>query len=254
MVDTATGHFALVKPENWASADTWGTKLNSNMDAIDNILYTIQTQAPNAAVVAAAQAAPWNVPIQGCVFWYVGAASLSSLPTNWAVCDGTRGTPDLRDRFLIGAGLSFTAGQSGGSASFTPTITVAAHQISIAEMPGHDHGYSQSPHSHGGVTDYHDHGFSQSPHGHTFSGYGGAGGGFQGGTGVVINSGAGTSANNANISFTGQQLGIGTDNRYANISFGAQGGWAAHGHAGSYSNAVPLYPPFVAGYWIMRLS
>jgi hypothetical protein len=205
-------------------------------------------------VVAAAQAAPWNVPVGGIVMYYGNATQAAALPTNWKICDGTGGTPDLRDRFIVGAGLSWAAGSTGGSASFQPGIHVAAHQISIAEMPGHDHGYSQTPHAHGGVTDYHDHGFSQSPHGHTFSGYGGAGGGFQGGTGVVINSGAGTSANNANISFTGQQLGIGTDNRYANINFVGQGGWQAHGHDGTWCDGIPLYSPYVVAYYIMRVS
>ena len=36
------------------------------------------------------------------------------LPAGWAACDGTRGTPDLRDRFVVGAGGEHAAGSAGG--------------------------------------------------------------------------------------------------------------------------------------------
>lgn len=46
---------------------------------------------------------------------------LSTTNCTWSVCDGTNGTPDLRDRFVIGAGLSFAEGTSGGI-TFDPLI------------------------------------------------------------------------------------------------------------------------------------
>ena len=45
----------------------------------------------------------------------------------WHLCDGTSGTPDLRDRFLIGAGDSFAPGATGGATTHTHTFTGDGH-------------------------------------------------------------------------------------------------------------------------------
>lgn len=51
-----------------------------------------------------------GVPSGLIVMW-----SGSTPPDGWALCDGSFGTPDLRDRFVIGSGASYTTGNTGGS-------------------------------------------------------------------------------------------------------------------------------------------
>jgi hypothetical protein len=51
-----------------------------------------------------------GVPSGLIVMW-----SGSTPPDGWAICDGSFGTPNLRDRFVIGAGASYTTGNTGGS-------------------------------------------------------------------------------------------------------------------------------------------
>jgi len=50
----------------------------------------------------------------------VGGAVVD-IPTGWSICDGTSGTPDLRDRFIVGAGTTYTLGDTGGAVTKTTT-------------------------------------------------------------------------------------------------------------------------------------
>ncbi len=54
------------------------------------------------------------IPVGAILFW---SGSLATVPAGYQVCDGTNGTPDLRDRFVPGAGETFEAHDSGGSAA-----------------------------------------------------------------------------------------------------------------------------------------
>lgn len=40
-------------------------------------------------------------------------------PTGWALCNGENGTPDLRNRFIVGAGDEYSVGDVGGVKSYT---------------------------------------------------------------------------------------------------------------------------------------
>lgn len=67
----------------------------------------------------------------GLISIFVGA--VVDIPAGWQLCDGTNGTPDLRNNFIRGAGSTFNVDETGGSE------TTGSHVLSIAELPSHTH-------------------------------------------------------------------------------------------------------------------
>ena len=78
------------------------------------------------------QAAPNGVSKSGipsgCILMWFG--STATIPNGWHLCDGSNGTPDLRNRFIVGAGSSYSPGNTGGSDSVS---------LSTSQMPSHTH-------------------------------------------------------------------------------------------------------------------
>lgn len=65
----------------------------------------------------------------------------TAIPSGWNLCDGSNGTPDLRDRFIVGAGSTYKVKDTGGEAT---------HTLTVNEMPSHNHGFTGTSHSHTG--------------------------------------------------------------------------------------------------------
>lgn len=64
----------------------------------------------------------------------VGSGSISlwhgtivSIPSGWTLCDGSAGTPDLRDKFVVGAGSTYNPGDTAGSTPHDHTFTGTGH-------------------------------------------------------------------------------------------------------------------------------
>lgn len=58
------------------------------------------------------------------VLW---SGAIVDIPTGWNLCDGTHGTPDLRDRFVIGAGDTYAPNATGGTTEHLHTGTTDGH-------------------------------------------------------------------------------------------------------------------------------
>jgi hypothetical protein len=95
-------------------------------------------------------------PIGGIIMW---SGSINSIPTKWALCDGSTVngiiTPDLRNRFIIGAGENYTVASSGGSKD----AILVSHQhtgTTGTESQSHTHsgttGSENQSHTHSGTT------------------------------------------------------------------------------------------------------
>ena len=106
------------------------TSVNTTIQTLDN-LYPILQNAP---------AVSNTVPSGLIAIW---SGSVGSIPSGWYLCDGTNGTPDLRNSFLVGAGNSYAVGATGGSAdAVIPAHTHTASSTSSVTDPGHSHSYS----------------------------------------------------------------------------------------------------------------
>jgi hypothetical protein len=96
---------------------------------------TNNTQIATTAFATTVAAAVF--PIGGIILW---SGSVASIPSGWALCNGSNGTPDLRNRFVVGAGSTYAVDATGGSADATlPTHTHTATSTSTVTDPGHFH-------------------------------------------------------------------------------------------------------------------
>lgn len=76
------------------------------------------------------------IPSGVIVMW---SGSVATIPSGWYLCDGNNSTPDLRNRFIVGAGSTYSVAGTGGSAD----AIVVSHShtaTSVVTDNGHSHG------------------------------------------------------------------------------------------------------------------
>lgn len=104
---------------------TWADfqRLKSNKELEEEKATKDEVEELRALIMPTGVIAMWNGTIQ-------------TIPTGWALCDGSNGTPDFRDRFVVAAGRKYEATVSEGGVE---TVTLTVEQI-----PAHVHTYQQS--------------------------------------------------------------------------------------------------------------
>ncbi len=98
---------------------------------------TSTTQIASTAFVATAVAAA--IPSGGIIIW---SGSVASVPSGWYLCNGSNGTPDLRDRFVVGAGSTYSVAATGGSAN---AIVVSHNHTATSTVTDPSHAHNTYP-------------------------------------------------------------------------------------------------------------
>jgi hypothetical protein len=95
------------------------------------------TQLANTAYVKTAIDSIQSFVAGMIIIW---SGSSASIPSGWLLCNGTSSTPDLRNRFIVGAGSTYAVGAIGGSAD---AIVVSHTHAATVTDPGHNHTYDK---------------------------------------------------------------------------------------------------------------
>jgi hypothetical protein len=75
-----------------------------------------------------------NTFVAGMIMLWSGSSA--TIPSGWLLCDGSSSTPDLRNRFVVGATSTYAVGATGGSAD---AIVVSHTHTATVTDPGHIH-------------------------------------------------------------------------------------------------------------------
>ena len=105
-------------------------------DANDVLIYTYDNIY---GILGTIPTSTSTVPSGMILLW---SGSIGSIPVGYLLCDGTNGTPDLRNRFLVGSGSTYAVNATGGSAdAIVVSHNHTATSTSVVTDPGHVHGY-----------------------------------------------------------------------------------------------------------------
>ncbi len=125
---------------------------------------TIQTYDNLYGIIGVAPTPATPTPSGLIALW---SGSIGSIPAGWYLCNGSNGTPDLRDRFVVGAGSTYAVDATGGSAD---AITIAhTHTYSGTTASSGTHSHTTTFEESGGVQSGTDNLVTSGPYSETIS-------------------------------------------------------------------------------------
>jgi hypothetical protein len=197
------------------------------------------------------------VPIGGIIMW-----NGSTIPPNWNLCDGTNGTPNLTDQFILSSGTNAVNSTGGSSTITTDQMPSHTHTITSTDS-GHGHSVYDPGHNHGIYDPSHNHSVTDPGHAH-WSGLDYGWGDDIGGEGDDGSSNIQPlESNNDSINTNSQYTGItetnsaftGIDISYNYTSITLYNGYASiTSTAGSTGGGNPYMPPYYVLAFIMRIT
>lgn len=108
-------------------------EFNSAATFAQEVTFSGNVTAKDSATITAKTINATNgngiIPVGGIIMW---SGAIKNIPAGWALCDGTQGTPDLQDKFIVGAGNTYNVGTTGG---------VERVSLTVDQLPEHSHQY-----------------------------------------------------------------------------------------------------------------
>jgi hypothetical protein len=127
----ATFNAGITSPGTVTSSGTLAVTGNLTLDGASGTSGQFLTSAGSGATPT------WSDGfVSGMIMLWSG--STGTIPSGWVICDGTNSTPDLRDRFVVGAGSTYSVDATGGSANATLVSHTHTATSSVSDS-GHAH-------------------------------------------------------------------------------------------------------------------
>ncbi len=134
---TWTQSYGSLIQQSHTHTGTTGAVINSNNFGSTAVTYGTCSNDPPYHAVIFIKANYGALLADNIIALWAGYAGNSNVPSNYQLCNGANSSPDLRNKYLKGAGAGADAGATGGS-------TTNVHDIS--------HGHTGASHQHGGHT------------------------------------------------------------------------------------------------------
>jgi len=124
--------------------------VNTSAQQIQELTDADNLVISNSTLTAESFVGNGTIPVGGIILW---SGTIANIPTGWALCNGQNDTPDLRNKFIVGAHSGTNSGISTnpgpGFSTSTGLITSnyepgdvggeSAHRLTVAELAHHSH-------------------------------------------------------------------------------------------------------------------